>query len=210
MEDALLRVLTLMREVPGTDVPVIVADGEAPRRFEHTDPSDDRVLVRPHVEMDGWLVVITFEEPEVHLDPDAINRLAQYLDGYRTDGACPGLDPEAECAGTRNHEGGCTPEADDIGLGAVTAKPSTVNYRGNCAGCGHSPHASRCREIREPECMGDECGCFTLTALEDWGVVTAPARGRRYCTLCGHEPHGAVGCGEGGRGLHRCTCRGGR
>lgn len=156
----------------------------------------DAAIVNDVLELDANILVP---------NGDAINRLAQYLDRYRTDDMCPGLEPEAECAGTRNHGGECSRNADNIGVGAVTAKPSTVNSRGNCVRCGHSPHASRCREIREPECMGDECGCLALTALEDGGV--APRSGR-YCTLCDHAPHGGVGCGEGGRGLHRCTCRG--
>lgn len=33
---------------------------------------------------------------------------------------------------------------------------------------------------------------------------------RNPCEHCGHAPHGVgIGCGEGGRGMHRCACRGG-
>lgn len=131
---------------------------EPPREcwFEHTDDSDGTVFVRP-LGAEGWLVLRTVGGPSVHFDPDAINGLAQCLDGYRTDGPCPQDVDGWDCAGTRNHAGPCSENADNIG-----APEPTVNVRNNCL-------------------------------------------------QCGHEPHGAVGCGERLSGVAgaRCTCRGG-
>lgn len=56
---------------------------EKPERFEHTD-GDDNLVVRPHHAFDQTLV--TFVNGDgVRLRQDAVNRLAQYLDWYRTD-----------------------------------------------------------------------------------------------------------------------------
>lgn len=56
-----------------------------PRVFEHVDLSGDRVIFTPHHSQAGWLQVVTVEDPEVHLDQAAVNRLARYLDRHRTD-----------------------------------------------------------------------------------------------------------------------------
>lgn len=59
------------------------AKAEKPDRFEHTD-GDDNLVVRPHHAFDQTLV--TFVNGDgVRLRQDAVNRLAQYLDQYRTD-----------------------------------------------------------------------------------------------------------------------------
>lgn len=126
-----------------------------PRPFDHTDPHDNSV--RFGETADGTFYVHTEDAHRVYLDQYTVNCLAQYLDGYRTDGACPQDVDGWDCAGTRNHAGPCSENADNIG-----APEPTVNVRNNCL-------------------------------------------------QCGHEPHGAVGCGERLSGVAgaRCTCRGG-
>lgn len=94
---------------------------EQPERFEHRDIDGDRVLVYPHdyPGFESVLMVETDSDPGVRLSQDAVNRLAQYLDRYRTDGPCPGklghLKYEQQCAGVRGHDGPCSPDADMIG-----------------------------------------------------------------------------------------------
>lgn len=60
---------------------------EQPERFEHRDIDGDRVLVYPHdyPGFESVLMVETDSDPGVRLSQAAVNRLAQYLDRYRTD-----------------------------------------------------------------------------------------------------------------------------
>lgn len=99
-----------------------VLPAEQPERFEHVDIDGDRVLVYPHdyPEFQSVLMVETEANTNaVRLSQEAVNRLAQYLDRYRTDMPCPlpcrGNSMREECAGTRGHDGPCSPDADMIG-----------------------------------------------------------------------------------------------
>lgn len=56
---------------------------EKPDRFEHTDGDGDQAVVGEH-HLSGWLRM-EVNSSVAHLSPDAVNRLAQYLDQYRTD-----------------------------------------------------------------------------------------------------------------------------
>lgn len=71
---------------------------EQPERFQHTDTSGDRVLVYPHdyPEFQSVLMVETVGCDSVRLSQEAVNRLAQCLDRYRTD--------QQDC------EGPCSPD----------------------------------------------------------------------------------------------------
>lgn len=103
-----------------------------PDRFKHTDGVGDRLSVGPN--QYGVLVVSQDDDMPVHLDQDAVNRLAQYLDRHRTDTPCPTRFYDEDCAGTRGHDGVCDPDADNLG--------APVNVRGNCLACGHHAHGS--------------------------------------------------------------------
>lgn len=110
----------------GADRDTEAAEQSTPEPFTHTDSHGDTVDVRPT--QHSVLSLQTMEDPVVRLDQYAVNRLAQYLDQFRTD--LP-----------------------------VTEVP--------------------------------------------------PAVSRSYCTLCRHEPHGAVGCGAREPQLNlRCMCKG--
>lgn len=54
------------------------------------------------------------------------------------------------------------PVIDDSELASqVMGVTSPLNARGNCHGCGHTPHTAPCRELTMPGAPGDvdECGC---------------------------------------------------
>lgn len=88
-----------------------------PDEFKHTDHGDDTLRVVPGSRGNCLLSVNSCaDHVGVHLDQDAVNRLAQYLDQHRTDTPCPtNAVNDNDCAGTRGHDGPCTPNADDIG-----------------------------------------------------------------------------------------------
>lgn len=57
----------------------------------------------------------------------------------------------------------------------VMRTASSLNARGNCHGCGHTPHSKPCRELTMPGSPGDvdECGCDVRTApgkLKELGI----------------------------------------
>lgn len=63
------------------------AKAAQPDRFEYTDDDGDSLVVVSYGDRDGWLVTEATGSSVVHLSPEAVNRLAQYLDQHRTDTA---------------------------------------------------------------------------------------------------------------------------
>lgn len=82
----LRKAVRLVTEQAATAVASATAD--QPEKFTHTDGHGDGLVVGPmnyYRARYGVLFAEFTEDPSVHLDQDAVNRLAQYLDRYRTD-----------------------------------------------------------------------------------------------------------------------------
>lgn len=84
---ARLSTVTMLLRARSTDA-VASATADQPEKFTHTDDHGDGLVVGPmnyYRARYGVLFAEFTEDPSVHLDQDAVNRLAQYLDRYRTD-----------------------------------------------------------------------------------------------------------------------------
>lgn len=118
---------------------------EQPEAFEYTDGDGGSLVVVLYEDRDGWLVTDSTKSSVVHLSPDAVNRLAQYLDQHRTDTPCS---PDADMIGApvavREHRCGCT--SDHPGHEYVLNRQS-VRCRGVSNGMYGAP-------VQPPDCCG--------------------------------------------------------
>lgn len=80
------RLSTVTMLLRATDV-ALAETADPPEKFTHTDDYGDGLVVGQL--MFSGLSVRTLGDPEVFLDQDAVNRLAQYLDQHRTDRTNP-------------------------------------------------------------------------------------------------------------------------
>lgn len=110
--------------------------------FEYRDAEGDRLILGKN--QHGAMVVQLVEDMPVHLDQDAVNRLARYLDRHRTD-MTDTREPDAPA------EHGCGSDSDHAEhVSQAQGVPLCV--------CGHEMHAGICRQ---PGLSSPDCPCTT-------------------------------------------------